>query len=130
MKHLLDTDWAVHHLRGNTRITRRIEELLPQGIGISIISIAELYEGVANSTNRNQDEATLLRFLDLVEVLPLNNQICELFGNERARLRANGTLIGDLDLLIGCTARHHNLTILTNNIRHFSRIQNLNLSSA
>ena len=120
----------MHHFRGNRRITRRIGELLPEGIGISIISIAELYEGVANSRNPDKDEANLLRFLDLVEVLPLNNEICEIFGNERARLRADVTLIGDLDLLIGCTALHHNLTILTNNIRHFNRIQNLNLRSA
>ena len=130
LKHLIDTDWAVHHLRGNRRITRRIEELLPEGIGVSIISIAELYEGVANSSDPHQDEATLLRFLDLVQILPLNTEICALFGTERARLRANGTLIGDLDLLIGCTALHHDLTILTNNIRHFKRIQNLNLTSA
>ena len=120
----------MHHFRGNRRITRRIEELLTEGIGISIISIAELYEGVANSRNPDKDEANLLRFLDLVEVLPLNNKICEIFGNERARLRAEGTLIGDLDLLIGCTTLHHNLTILTNNIRHFNRIQYLNLQSA
>ena len=120
----------MHHFRGNRAITRRIEELLPEGIGISIISIAELYEGVANSRNRDEDEAILLRFLDLVEILPLNNEICELFGNERARLRSEGTLIGDLDILIGCTSLHHNLTILTNNTRHFNRIQNLNMQSA
>ena len=119
----------MHHFRGNRRITRRIEDLLPEGIGISIISIAELYEGIANSRNRDKDKANLLQFLDLFEVLPLNNEICELFGNERARLRSEGTLIGDLDLLIGCTALHHNLTILTNNIRHFNRIQNLNMQS-
>ena len=127
MKHLIDTDWVVHHFRGNLRITRQIDELLPDGIAISIISVAELFEGVANSHDREKDKAELLQLLDLFEILHLNNEICELFGDERARLRSAGELIGDLDILIGCTALHHNLTVLTNNVRHFGRIQRLKL---
>ena len=129
MRHLIDTDWVVHHFRGNAQITRRIDELLPDGIGISIVSVAELYEGVANSSNPENDEAALLRFLELVETLPINETICKLFGTERMRLRANGTLIGDLDLLIGCTALHHGITVLTNNRRHFQRIPKLAIQS-
>lgn len=49
---------------------------------------------------------------------------------ERARLRAMGTLIQDMDLLIGATALHHNLTLLTNNRRHFGRLPGLNIISA
>lgn len=129
MSYLIDTDWVIHHLRGNVQITRRIEGLFPEGIAISIISVAELYEGIANSDDPDVDEATLVRFINLMETLPINEDICKLFGKGRARLRVRGELIGDLDLLIGCTAAHHELTILTNNHRHFERIADVSLGT-
>ena len=44
-------------------------------------------------------------------------------------MRAAGNLIGDLDILIGFTALRHGLTLLTNNRRHFERLQGLNIVS-
>ena len=102
---------------------------MPEGIGISIISVAELFEGVAHSEHPRTDELRLRRFLDTVEIVSLNEPICELFGHERARLRTKGSLIGDLDLLIGCTAVHNSLTLLTNNRRHFERITDIAILS-
>jgi predicted nucleic acid-binding protein len=46
------------------------------------------------------------------------------------RLRAAGMLVGDLDLFIGVTAIHHDLTLLSNNRRHFDRIEGLRIESA
>lgn len=129
MRYLIDSDWAIAHLRGRDGVTRRINELMPQGIGISIISVAELFEGVAHSEHRRADELRLRRFLDTVEIVSLNEPICELFGQERARLRTTGKLIGDLDLLIGCTAVYSGLTLLTNNRRHFARIADIAIVS-
>ena len=48
---------------------------------------------------------------------------------ERARLRAMGTPIQDMDLLIGATALHHDLTLLSNNRRHFGRLSGLRITS-
>ena len=111
MRFLIDTDWAIAHLRGNHDVSSRIAELVPDGIGISIVSVAELYEGVAHSENPLDDEQKLHRFIDILEIVPLDQPTCKLFGQERARLRANGQLFGDLDLLIGCTAIHHGLVV-------------------
>ena len=129
MRYLIDSDWAIAHLRGRQSVTRRINELMPEGIGISIISVAELFEGVAHSDHRRADELRLRRFLDTFEIVELNETICEIFGQERARLRTTGNLIGDLDLLIGCTAVHNGLTLLTNNRRHFERIADIAIVS-
>ena len=65
-----------------------------------------------------------------IEVLYLNEAIARIFAQERRRLRSIGALIGDFDLLIGATAIHHNLTLLTNNRRHFERIEGLSIVSA
>jgi predicted nucleic acid-binding protein len=47
MTYLIDTDWIIDHLNHIERITRRLEELAPEGLALSIISLAELYEGGA-----------------------------------------------------------------------------------
>ncbi len=68
-------------------------------------------------------------FLESVEVVPLDDGICRIFAWERRRLRADGNIIGDLDLMIGSTAPHHNQTLLTNNRRHLRRIEGLDFIS-
>ena len=46
MIYLIDTGWVIDHLNHIKRITRRLEELAPAGLALSIISLAELYKGV------------------------------------------------------------------------------------
>ena len=129
MRYLIDTDWAIDHLHQVSRVVRRLEELAQHGLALSIISVAELYEGMLGSADPRRDEQALQSFLASVEVLTLDESICRIFALERGRLRASGALISDLDLLIGATAIRHNLTLLTNNRRHFDRLPNLNIIS-
>ena len=76
-------------------------------------------------------EAHALRnFLSDVEIFHIDEEICQTFGQQRGRLRAEGNIIGDMDILIGATAIRHNLTLLTNIIRHFGRLEGLNIISA
>ena len=63
-------------------------------------------------------------------MVPLDDASCRVFGEERARLREEGDLIGDMDILIGSTAISNSLTLLTNNRRHFERMHGLNIVSA
>ena len=127
MKYLLDTDWVIDYLHRVQPIVANLEAFLPEGIGLSIMSVAELYEGVFRSSDPQNDEEALRMFLDEVEVLPVDDAVCRTFGRERGRLRAEGNIIGDFDILIGATAICHDLTLLTNNRRHFQRIQGLTI---
>lgn len=103
--------------------------MAPEGIGISIISVAELYDGVVNGRNPERDEASLRIFLSGFELIDLDLETCHIFAREKGRLRAAGTLIGDFDLLIGATALRHDLTLLSNNRRQFGRLPGLNVIS-
>ena len=129
MRYLIDTDWVIHYLRGVGRVVERVLTLAPEGVGISIVSLAELQEGIARSATPEVDAAILRGFLTTVTVVDLDEDTCRIFGRERARLRAEGNLIGDLDLLIGATAVRHGLTLLTNNRRHFERLADLAIES-
>ena len=119
MRYLVDTDWVIHYLNGHAKIVSRIQEFGAQGLALSFISLAELYEGVFYSRDPDKGEAGLRAFLRGVELLGLDDETTRIFGRERGRLRAQGQTISDFDLLIGATAIRHGLTILTNNRRHF-----------
>jgi tRNA(fMet)-specific endonuclease VapC len=127
--YLIDTDWVIHYLNGHPAIVERLEEFQEQGLALSVISLAELYEGIYYSRDPERNEQALNNFLRGVMVIGIDEDICRLFGRERGRLRAAGKMIGDFDLLIGATALHHHLTMLTNNRRHFELIDGLPLMS-
>jgi tRNA(fMet)-specific endonuclease VapC len=129
LHYLIDTDWVIHYLHAHPGIIARLDELQPQGLALSTISLAELYEGVYYSRDPEGDEQDLNDFLRGVTMLGLDTDIAKIFGRERGRLRAAGTLIGDFDLLIAATALYHNLTLLTNNRSHFERIDGLRMES-
>jgi predicted nucleic acid-binding protein len=61
-------------------------------------------------------------------MVPLTDPVMETFARIRADLRRGGRLISDLDLLIAATAIHHDLTLITRNVRHFERIPALSIS--
>jgi len=129
LSYLVDTDWAVHWLHGNERIRQRMEELRGQGLALSAVSLAELWEGVHYSRDPLQSEHGLNDFLRRVSFVSIDEETCKLFGKERGRLRAAGKRVADFDLIIGVTARRHDLTLLTNNRRHFENIEGLRIES-
>ena len=104
MLYLIDTDWVIHWLHGVQRVINRVEQLRPDGIAISVISIAELYDGVFGGTDPARKEQELLDFLARgIARLDVDSATATLFARERSRLRRAGTPIGDFDLLIGAT---------------------------
>src|SRR5690242_9317445 len=118
-RYLVDTDWAIHYLHGNQEVIRTLGSIAPEGLALSVVSLAELYEGVYYSHAPADNERALSEFLAGCELIPINEDIAKCFGKERGRLRATKRMVGDFDLLIGATALVHDLTLLTNNRRHF-----------
>ena len=111
-------------------ITSKLEDLAPEGLALSIISLAELYEGVYYSRDPIQSEEVLRAFLDPdLTILGIDEEISQIFGRERGRLRQERRNIGDFDLLIAATCRRHGLTLLTNNRRHFELVRDLDIFS-
>jgi tRNA(fMet)-specific endonuclease VapC len=127
---MVETDWAVHWLRGKEQIVEQLSKLRTRGLGLSIISLAELYAGVYRSTNIPEARGGLEDFLSLATILGVNEEICRIFGEENARLRREGQTIEDFDLLIAATCVYHGLKLLTNNRRHFERVRGLEIVSA
>jgi tRNA(fMet)-specific endonuclease VapC len=129
MKYLIDTDWIIDHLNGVIRVRERLEELATEGLAISIVSLAEVYEGIFYSRDPEKSEIAFDTFLPGVAILDINEYTCKIFGKERGKLRKQRKIIGDLDLLIASTCLYYDLILLTNNVSHFERIENLRIIS-
>jgi tRNA(fMet)-specific endonuclease VapC len=127
--YLIDTDWVIHHLNGHPKIAKRLDGLKTQDLAIPLITLAELYDGIYVSRDPAGSELSLLEFLNDVRLVGLDEETARLFAKERGRLRVAGSVIGDFDLLIGVTAIQNGLTLLTNNRRHFERIDGLSIES-
>jgi tRNA(fMet)-specific endonuclease VapC len=128
-RYLVDTDWVIHWLNGHEKIRRRLDEVKEEGLAVSVISLAELYEGVHYGRNRRAAEDGLRGFLMGADLLSVDQATAEVFGRERGRLRTARKIIGDFDLMIAASALRHSLTLLTNNRRHFDRIEALRIES-
>ena len=126
---LIDTDWVIDHFNGVTHVTLRLKELQPRGLGLSVVSAGELWEGAYFSRDPKRSQETLEEFLSGVDVLGLDEEICKRFGQLRGSMRKRGQTIGDFDLLIAATALRHKLTLLTNNRKHFESIAGLEIES-
>ncbi len=127
--YLLDTDWVIDYFNNKEPTSSKIEELIDEGIGISIISLAELYEGVLNSKNPESSENLLLGFMSEVSVMEIDEGICRIFGELRGKLRKKSLLIDDFDIIIASTAVYHEITLCTNNRKHYDRIEGLKVLS-
>lgn len=121
MQYLIDTDWIIEYLRGNKTITSFLNEKFEEGLAMSIISLAELYDGVYSSKDPERHEASLRDFVSGVVILDITKETCKQFGRLRSELRKKGEMLDNLDLFIASTAKTHNLTILTNNKKHYKR---------
>ncbi len=129
MRYLLDTDWVIHYLRGHQRIVDKVRAYQSDGLAISVITLAELQAGVYYSSDPERARQGLNDFLSVVRSLLINEEICDYYGQEYARLCKEGQVIGGVDLLIATTCLYHNLTLLTNNIKHFERISGSKIES-
>lgn len=127
--YLLDTDWVIDYFNNKEPTSSKIEELRDEGIGISIISLAELYEGVLNSKSPESSENLLLEFISEVSVMELDEGICRIFGELRGKLRKKSLLIDDFDIVIASTAMYYEITLCTNNRKHYDRIEGLKVLS-
>lgn len=125
MRYLVDTDWVIDYLKGQQPTVDVLQSLSQDGLGISVITYGEIYEGVYYGKNPQAHEQGFLSFLQGVDVIPLRKNMLRQFAQIRGTLRMQGQLIGDLDILIAATAIAYDLTLLTRNFKHFQRVPDL-----
>ena len=127
MKYILDTNICIYIINKKPAKVLRKFELYPvYEFGISSITHAELQYGVEKSKNKNINQAALDEFLLPLTILPFQGKrLVTCYGEIRVSLESKGQTIGPFDMLIAAHALSLDLTIISNNIKEFSRIPTL-----
>jgi tRNA(fMet)-specific endonuclease VapC len=94
---------------------------------ISSITLAELLHGVEKSSRPDHNLLQVEDFISRLEVLSYGNKAASHYGDIRADLERKGTPIGVNDLHIAGHARSEGLTLASNNVREFERVEALRL---
>jgi tRNA(fMet)-specific endonuclease VapC len=129
MRFLLDTNIVSELMRHpHGRIADRIAKVGEQHVCTSIIVAAELRYGVARKDSLRLTKQ-LESVLSAVDVLALESPIDTIYGELRARLERVGQTIGANDLLIAAHALALGHTVVTDNEREFSRINDLRVEN-
>ena len=127
---LIDTDILSEFLRGNTLLKERFDIHIKEFgfISISIITYYEIYNGLLYKDAKKQ-LAKFLEFVKLNKVLLISMKSARLSAEIQADLRKIGREIGHADTLIAGIALANDLVLVTNNTRHFSRINTLTVEN-
>ncbi|MGM9702860.1 MAG: type II toxin-antitoxin system VapC family toxin [Prevotella sp.] len=119
--YLLDTNICIYLLKGQRGIVEKIEVTGCDNCFITDVTLAELWFGAYNSNRIEQQKRGISYLEQLFNVISIKDSV-ELFGSNKAYLKSMGTIIDDFDILIGSTAIKHNLIMVTENVRHLSRL--------
>jgi tRNA(fMet)-specific endonuclease VapC len=130
MKYMLDTNICVYLIKKKPEnVLIHLQANMSDGVAISAITLAELMYGVEASTFPEKNALALNQFLSIVDILPFDSEAAAEYGKICATLRRQGTPIGAMDLLIAAHAKAQGLTIVTNNVREFIRVEGLDLEN-
>ena len=127
-KYLLDTCVCISMFRNEGRVRETLLRVGTKNCYISEITVAELYFGLAKATDKKRKLDDIREVQRLFRVLPAYPSFKE-YGEIRHTLEHTGQRIDQFDLLIGATALHHGMTLVTSNLRHFERIQGIEIDN-
>lgn len=125
---LIDTDICIELLRGNKRIIDKRLECDDQ-IAISFMTVGELYYGAERSSNRSKNINVIEEFLLSIDIIDSDLEILKKFGELKLILYKNRNLLPDADILIASTVLTKCTTLITGNIKHFNRFDNLKIEN-
>ena len=134
MPWLLDTDIAIEYLRfrlPENASLRLATAIAIKDAGTSIVNVAELRLGVARA-NQSPDHlqvSRLAEFLSDLVILPLDDPATREYAAIRSQLQRAGAAIGAMDALIAAIALANDATLVTNNVREFSRVPGLRIEN-
>jgi tRNA(fMet)-specific endonuclease VapC len=129
MNYLIDTDILIYSMKGKDKVVEKFRAHRNYPKAISVISYGELIHGARKSQYIEKNLAHVRRLVEIFPIINITPAIMETFGDIKTKMETAGRVIDDMDLLIGSTALSHNLILVTNNIKHFEKIEGLELEN-
>lgn len=123
---MLDTDICSYIVKGtHSAVNDRLAATATDDVCISVVVQAELLFGISQGPHASRNSLATAAFLTTISVLDFPRAAAVHYADIRADLSKRGQLIGANDLFIAAHARCLGLTLVTNNVREFSRVKKL-----
>jgi tRNA(fMet)-specific endonuclease VapC len=129
MNVVIDSDILIYFLKGQQEIVDKLSAHPIENIFTTRINVTELLYGAFNSAKVAQNMAKISAFLANFHILEFDEKASMTFAQEKARLKKNGGLIADMDLMIASIAVANKFSLVTNNHKHFARIERLKIEN-
>ncbi len=124
---ILDSNTISYYFRGDPQVVPRLQAVRPADLGVPAVVEYELRYGLLRLPQEAATPrlAALAQFLRPMQVLPFDAECAAHAARIRVTLEAAGTPMGPHDTLIAATALRHQATLVTRNVREFSRVPGL-----
>ena len=130
MRYMLDTNICIYVIKHKPeKVFRKLQTIHPEDVCISSVTYAELVHGVEKSIAVEKNRLALSILLANMEILDFDVDAADCYGKIRAGLEKNGTPIGPLDMMIAGHAQSLGYTVVTNNVKEFSRVSALKIEN-
>ena len=123
--YILDTNTLIYYFKGQGQVAQNLANVPPEEIGVSTIVLFELQVGIAKSTSPTKRTQQLQQFLSRVKLVPFDHNSAIFAATIRTQLEQQGTPIGPINVLIAGTATSLQATLVTHNVKEFSRVSGL-----
>ena len=125
LRYLLDTNICIYVIKRRPELVLDRFNENAAHLAISSITLAELLHGAEKSSQPQRTLAVVEDFCSRLDVLDYGAKASQHYGQIRASLEQRGTPIGVNDLHIAAHARSEGLTLVSNNLREFERVDGL-----
>ena len=126
MRYMLDTNICIYAIKHKPeKVFRKLRQTDPSEVCVSSVTYAELIHGVEKSAAVEKNRLALTLLLSNIKILDFDVNAANAYGKIRADLERKGTPIGPLDMMIAGHALSMGYTLVTNNLKEFSRVENL-----
>jgi len=129
LKYIIDSDILIYFLKNHPKVVNKFAEAEADDIGITIITYAELLFGAYNSLKIKKNLSKIKSFLETMTIVDFDKPAADIFARLKSDLRKEGKIISDMDLIIASICIANQLTLITNNSKHFKRIRELKIEN-
>ncbi|WP_240342569.1 type II toxin-antitoxin system VapC family toxin [Methylococcus sp. EFPC2] len=121
---MLDTDIASYVIKGRSPVVEaKLMAIVPSMVCISAVTRAELMYGLKRLPAGHRLQLAVRQFLKIVRVLSWDAEAADYYADIRHQLVSSGQPIGEMDMMIAAHSLSAGSVLVTNNVRHYSRIE-------
>lgn len=130
LRYLLDTNICIYIAKHKPiSVLHKFDQLMFGEVGMSTITYGELFYGAEKSQHPKKTLHILEELIGLIPPLPISTEAGKYYGKIRSHLEIHGKMIGNNDLWIAAHALTLGITLVTNNLKEFTRIPHLKLEN-